>query len=79
MSNLQVKVEPTDDPRKVAVQVTTDRVAPFVWLETEESGEFSDNGFLLQWSSNDLIFENRQNEAVDLEKMKSTLTVRSLL
>ncbi|KAK6639866.1 hypothetical protein RUM43_008141 [Polyplax serrata] len=74
-ANLTVNVKPTNNPSKIIVEVTTDQVAPFVWLETEEVGEFSDNGFLQLQPKVEVTFGTKDITPVDIEKIKSTLTV----
>lgn len=74
-----MNVKPTNNPSKIIVEVTTDQVAPFVWLETEEVGEFSDNGFLQLQPKVEVTFGTKDITPVDIEKIKSTLTVRSIL
>lgn len=60
------------------VNLETDGIAPFVWLETDEEGIFSDNGFTLVSTTAQVTFSNR-GEEVDIDKFKETLEVRSLL
>lgn len=59
------------------VTLETDKIAPFLWLETDVDGQFSDNGFTLREKNVELVFSNRE-DPIDVEEFKSTLTTRSL-
>ena len=73
-------VKKSPNTNEATITITTDKIAPFVWLETEEKGEFSDNGFILLKPNFNLKFKkNINNETINIEKLKQTLTVRSLI
>lgn len=59
------------------VTMTTDNIAPFVWLEaTGIRGRFSDNGFLLLTQSKTLTFYAW--EMTTVQELTSALKVKSL-
>ena len=69
------------DKKGIAFQVSCSAVAPFVWLESDFSGRFSQNGFtqlshLPRW----ITFELWEDEScsVDIETLKKSLRVRSV-
>ena len=73
-------VKKSPNTNEATITITTDKIAPFVWLETEEKGEFSDNGFILLKPNFNLKFKkNINNETINIEKLKQTLTIRSLI
>ncbi|XP_045108284.1 beta-mannosidase-like isoform X2 [Portunus trituberculatus] len=59
-----------------SVNVKTDSVALFVWLETELPGVFSDNGFLMAQEEAQVHFYAVKK--ITVEDLKSSLTVKSL-
>lgn len=75
----QVDVTRDENSNVILIDLRTDAIAPFVWLETDEEGIFSDNGFTLWTESKQLKFGNREEKEIDTENFKNTLTVRSLL
>lgn len=63
---------------EVKLVLKTDKIAPFVWLETEEPGQFSDNGFTLIQETSSVVFSNR-GKVIDLKRFMNSLIVHSLL
>jgi len=59
------------------ITLETDRIASFVWLETDVQGQFSDNGFTLVDEEIEIVFTNR-NDTVNIDDFTNTLTVRTL-
>lgn len=71
-------VQATSKPDEFLIFLTTDNIAPFVWLEAYGvKGRFSDNGFLMKDSKVTLIFTAWQT--VDVNTLKSSLSVKSLM
>lgn len=64
-------------PTEITINLEADRIVPFIWLETNEDGIFSDNGFTLIKKSIEIKFTNR-GEKINCRKFKETFTVRSL-
>ena len=59
------------------VSLTTDNIAPFVWLEaTGVKGRFSDNGFLLLSASKSFTFYSW--EMTTAKELAASLSVKSL-
>uniref|UniRef100_T1J4G7 beta-mannosidase n=1 Tax=Strigamia maritima TaxID=126957 RepID=T1J4G7_STRMM len=80
--NLKVTVtdeKPNDEGGSdFKLEVTTDAVAPFVWLEAFGiQGRFSDNGFLLVNATKTIIFHSWQNATKS--DISSSLSINSLL
>ena len=75
----QVKeVNVTGNQNEFMIQLETNAVAPFVWLEASGiRGRFSDNGFLLMEASKNVMFYAW--EPVDVQKLQTSLTVKSLM
>ncbi|KAK8727948.1 hypothetical protein OTU49_009526, partial [Cherax quadricarinatus] len=78
-----VKVESISGPETTSksnwtftVKVTNDAISLFVWLEVDESGVFSDNGFLMTESQVDILFYSLSETTVDA--LQSSITVKSL-
>ncbi|XP_068084134.1 beta-mannosidase [Anabrus simplex] len=63
------------------VRLTTDHVAPFVWLETSRiAGTFSENGFLMADANRTVLFRPFARSAnITANELRSSLTVHSLL
>ncbi|KAL3837189.1 hypothetical protein ACJMK2_022560 [Sinanodonta woodiana] len=60
------------------VTLSTDAIAPFVWLETYGvKGRFSDNGFLMVHSQKNVTFTAW--EVVDVPTLRKSMTVKSLM
>lgn len=76
--SLQVQVTEIKNDTHIVLELTTDKIAPFVWMETDEPGQFSENGFILLKKKKIITFSNR-NETVDINRLRTSLTVRSLL
>lgn len=71
-------VQPTAKPDQFLITLTTDQVAPFVWLEAYKvKGRFSDNGFLMKDSKVNVTFYAW--ETVDINSLRSSLSVKSLM
>ncbi|KAK7109880.1 hypothetical protein V1264_013841 [Littorina saxatilis] len=67
-----------DSLREFNITLTTDAIAPFVWLEAGSVfGKFSDNGFIIITPTATVKFMASQD--VDLNTMKQQLSVRSLV
>lgn len=62
---------------EVLIYLDTTDITPFVWLETDAAGSFSDNGFTMIDGTKILKFSNG-DERVDVAKLRDTITVRSL-
>lgn len=70
-------VIPGMDANTFEIEISTDRVALFVWLEANDiAGEFSDNGFLLVTPTRKIEFTAKTD--VTSDKLKGALTVVSL-
>ena len=60
------------------LKLTTDAIAPFVWVDTYKvKGQFSDNGFLMLHKTRTLTFYAW--ETVDVTTLRGALTVKSLM
>lgn len=60
------------------IELTTDAVAPFVWLEVEGlQGRFSDNGFVLVTQQTTVQFYSK--DVLSADEVQSKLSVTSLL
>ena len=70
-------VVPGMDANTFEIEISTDTVALFVWLEANDiAGEFSDNGFLLVTPTRKIEFTAKID--VTSDKLKDALTVVSL-
>lgn len=79
-ANIKIEsvVAESADNFRFSVSLSTDNIAPFVWLEAAGiSGHFSDNGFLMVDRSVRLDFQAWQN--VTAEELAANLTVTSLM
>ncbi|KAK7109883.1 beta-mannosidase-like [Littorina saxatilis] len=66
-------------PREFTITLTTDAIAPFVWLEAGSMmGRFSDNGFLLVKMTFTVTFTAWRDD-VDSHTLRSQLSVLSLM
>ena len=65
-----------ENPNEYEINLTTEEIALFVWLETEVAGVFSDNGFHMIESKKTIKFQAR--EPTDLEKVNDSITIMSL-
>ena len=73
-----VDVKPGATTDEFTVSITTNAIAPFVWLEAYGvKGRFSDNGFLMIKPTMTLTFYAWQS--VDPSTLKQSLTVKSLM
>ncbi|KAH8022902.1 hypothetical protein HPB51_006260 [Rhipicephalus microplus] len=62
------------EPYSYKVNLFTDNVAIFVWLDSQHlSGRFSDNGFLLRESNKVVFF--RTNEKVSAEELRDAIAI----
>ena len=61
------------------VTLTTDNIAPFVWIDTKSDrmGTFSDNGFLMCQASTTVAYYS-QTAIVDSDELYADLTVINL-
>lgn len=75
---LKIAVGQGEATDEVLINLSTDGIAPFVWLEADEEGIFSDNGFTLIEETTQIKFSNR-GEEIDVDRFRETLVVRSLL
>ena len=75
----QVKeVNVTGNQNEFMIQLQTNAVAPFVWLEASGiRGRFSDIGFLLMEASKNVVFYAW--EPVYVQKHQTSLTMTSLM
>ncbi|KAK7109882.1 beta-mannosidase-like [Littorina saxatilis] len=72
-------VQQASSPRGFTITLTTDAIAPFVWLEAGSMmGRFSDNGFLLVKMTFTVTFTAWRDD-VDIHTLRSHLSVRSLM
>lgn len=78
-----VQIESISEPTQTqhskwtfSVSVKTDAVALFVWLETDQRGVFSDNGFVMTQEEIQLSFYAA--EEINVEDLRSSLTIKSL-
>ncbi|XP_045607068.2 beta-mannosidase isoform X1 [Procambarus clarkii] len=78
-----VKVESISGPfttvksnRTFTVKLTNDAISLFVWLEVDEDGVFSDNGFLMTEPEVDITFYSLKDTTADA--LQSSITVKSL-
>ena len=70
-------VNPGTKANTFQVEITTDRVALFVWLEANDiAGQFSDNGFLLVTATRKVEFI--ANQDVTSDDLKDSITIMSL-
>jgi beta-mannosidase len=61
-----------------ALTLTTDAIAPFVWIDAYKvKGRFSDNGFLMLHKTRTLTFYAW--ETIDVATLKAALSVKSLM
>jgi len=71
-------IQTGSEPNTFSMTVTSDHVAPFVWLEAKGiKGRFSDNGFLMYTSNVNLTFYAW--ETVDDVTLRKSITVKSLM
>ena len=60
------------------ISLTTDAVAPFVWLEASGiKGRFCNNGFLMFQQKESVMFYAWQQ--TDVRTLKESLTIKSLM
>lgn len=75
---MQVKTVTKLAENAFRIQLTSNHVAPFVWLEaTGYRGHFSDNGFTMympSWSVDFIAWDS-----VTVEQLRKALTVKSLM
>ncbi|KAK7109884.1 beta-mannosidase-like [Littorina saxatilis] len=72
-------VQQASSPREFTITLTTDAIAPFVWLEAGSMmGRFSDNGFLLVKVTFTVTFTAWRDD-VDIHTLRSQLSVLSLM
>jgi beta-mannosidase len=70
-------VTPGTNANTFVIDVTTDKVALFVWLEASDvAGQFSDNGFLLVTPTRTIEFIAKED--VTSDKLKHAITIVSL-
>lgn len=81
LQNATVKVSnvmATAKQDEFVITLTTDAIAPFVWIEAYKvKGRFSDNGFLMIHKDTNLTFYAW--ETVDVDTLKAALSVKSLM
>lgn len=64
-------------PTQVSFVVTSNQVAPYVFLQTSIAGVFSDNGFLLLPNTPVAVLFNAK-QAVKVDVLQASLTVKSV-
>ena len=77
LAKADVKVEASERNGEWTVEVSTDRPAFFVWLNTSVRGEFSDNSFLLLPGQSRLLTFKRKGEGT-FEQFKKSLSLMHL-
>ncbi|XP_060593754.1 beta-mannosidase-like [Ruditapes philippinarum] len=71
-------IKTTEDDNVFELQLRTDAVAPFVWLEARGiKGRFSDNGFLMFLPQKTILFYAW--ETTDADILKERVTIKSLM
>lgn len=63
---------------RFSMTITTDAIAPFVWLSSPLPGIFSDNGFLMRDQRMNVAFQCKDPSA-SFNKFRSTLSIISLM
>lgn len=77
-ANLQITDVSSPTPKTFVIQLSTDTIAPFVWLNAEGiKGEFSRNGFFMVDSSANIDF--LAVDDIDINVLKNKLSIRSLM
>ncbi|KAL4228617.1 hypothetical protein ACF0H5_011667 [Mactra antiquata] len=78
-ANIKItNVQATSKPNEFTLTLTTDALAPFVWVDTNNvKGRFSDNGFLMYQKTMTLTFYAW--ETVDVNTLTNSLSVKSLM
>lgn len=79
ISCLQIdKIEESNESGVYIIQLVSDAIAPFVWLEPGNiKGRFSDNGFLMFQSHKTIQFYAWQN--TDVTRLRDSISVKSLM
>ncbi|CAG9813016.1 unnamed protein product [Phaedon cochleariae] len=72
-----VSVENISNEGVYQITIATDKAALFVWLDTVIQGTFSDNGFLLVNSTQNIYFTSEENTTA--EELSKSLTITHLL
>ena len=69
------------NPRTIHVTVKADKVAVFVWMDTDLAGHFSDNLFVLHpCQPQDVYFHSAQLEGRrSVEELRKSITITSLV
>jgi beta-mannosidase len=71
-------IKTTEEDNVFELQLRTDAVAPFVWLEARGiKGRFSDNGFLMFLPQKTILFYAW--ETTDIDILKERVTIKSLM
>ncbi|XP_023230069.1 beta-mannosidase-like isoform X1 [Centruroides sculpturatus] len=77
IENIEIINNTTVENQEFKITLSSDNIAPFVWLETKIKGRFSTNGFLLISSKFDIIFFSK--ERITTFQLQKKLNIRSLL
>lgn len=68
-----------NEKNEFKIRVTTNSFSPFVWLQTDVDGYFSDNGFMMIGVSKTISFISNEGGGKEIgDKLKQSLHVSSL-
>ena len=78
----QIETSVTENDGTIAIQISADCFAPFIWLETGEDVIFSDNCFDLTSEETKTIYIRKEDvlsgKMLSADNVRKTLKIRSL-